>query len=196
MKISIRILLGSSLLLGATLLACGRGPKGLVEAPILIDDERNFFSEYGLEVSFKKVRSGKQALESVFAGEADVAAVAEIPVMFNSFTRDDFSVVSVFTRTNSDVQIVTRKDTGISNAADLKGKEVGTFAGSSAQFFLDSLLVLESIPTAEVEMVDMKPQDLPKALASGEVDAIAIWATQVYNAVSLLQDDAYVIQAT
>ncbi|MCH7736866.1 MAG: NrtA/SsuA/CpmA family ABC transporter substrate-binding protein [Chloroflexi bacterium] len=169
--------------------------EGLVEAPIFIGSQEGIFSKYGLEVSFKMTRSGKQSLDAVFAGEADIAAVSEIPVMFNSFKRDDFSVISVFTRTSSDVQIVTRKDTGILSKKDLKGSKVGTFAGSSAEFFLDSLLVLENIPRAEVEVVDINPGDLPAALASGEVDAIAIWATQVNNAVNLLQDDSVVIKA-
>lgn len=87
--------------------------------------------------------------------------------MFNSFTRDDCSVISVFTRTSNDVRIVTRKYAGFLSKGALKGSKVGTFAGSSAKFFLDSLLVLENMPRAEVEVVNIKPGDLPAALVSG-----------------------------
>jgi NitT/TauT family transport system substrate-binding protein len=64
---------------------------------------------------------------------------------------------------------------GIDSIKDLKGKKVGVEIG-----FVDHLLLLkalekEGLKESDVELVNIPTHETPKALASGDVDAIGAW---------------------
>jgi len=52
----------------------------------------------------------------MFAGEADIATVAETPRVFNSFIRDDFVIFATFAYSYDDSKALGRKDRGTGNA--------------------------------------------------------------------------------
>jgi NitT/TauT family transport system substrate-binding protein len=58
----------------------------------LIAAEKDFFRKQGVDADIKHYPSGKLALMGMFAGEVDMAAVADMPIMSNSFKRNDFAV--------------------------------------------------------------------------------------------------------
>jgi NitT/TauT family transport system substrate-binding protein len=63
----------------------------------------------------------------------------------------------------------------VASVADLRGRKVGVEVG-----FVDHLLLLKALEAngmteADVELVNMPTNELPQALASGAVDAIAAW---------------------
>jgi len=58
----------------------------------LIADEMNFYEKHALDVNVMSFKSGKRALNGLFAGEIDIATSSEGPVVFNSMRRKDFSV--------------------------------------------------------------------------------------------------------
>ena len=60
----------------------------------IIAVEKKIFEQYGLNVSAKDYPSGKRALLGMFKGEVDIATTSEVPVVFNSFDRSDFSIFS------------------------------------------------------------------------------------------------------
>jgi NitT/TauT family transport system substrate-binding protein len=70
---------------------------------------------------------------------------------------------------------------------DLQGKKIGYVKGTSAHFLLEILLVEHGLTPAQVDVVDLKPVDAPKALADRHVDAIAIWEPYATQALELLQ---------
>jgi len=66
-------------------------------------------------------------------GKVDISTVAPTPIMFNSFKREDFLFSQHSFILIDDVKCAIRK---ASTPADLKGKKVGTPAGTTGQFFL------------------------------------------------------------
>jgi len=54
--------------------------RQFLSSPIIIAQEKDYFSEEGLDVAFKYYPSGKKAMEAMFAGEVDIATVAETPL--------------------------------------------------------------------------------------------------------------------
>ena len=161
-----------------------------LSAPLIIAKEKGYFADEGLDVTITEYPFGKIALEAMFSGEVHLATVAETPIVMNSFKRDDFSVIAMFVYNYDDSKIVVRKDRGIKNAADLKGKKVGTTFGTSAQFFLDSYLNHNGYARSDVKTVNISQKNLPAALKSGEVDAIAVFEPYGHEAMKLLQDKA------
>lgn len=152
-----------------------------LSAPVIIAAEKGYFAAHGIDVGIKDYVGGMRTAKAMFEGKADMATSSEVVVMFNSFKRSDFSVICTFVTSDNDVKIVTRKDTGIRNVADLAGMTVGTVTGASAQFFLDETLFLAGVDGAEVDVIHVNPEDSSTTLASGKVDAVVIWEPLVYR---------------
>ncbi len=165
--------------------------KSPLSAPVVIALEQAYFANESLDVTIRKYNSGKLALNGLFAGEVDISTTASTPIMFKGFDRQDFSILTTFVHSYNDVKMITRKGTGINTGADLKGRKVGVDMGTTSQFFLGIYLSYNGLSNSEVELIDIKTVDLPSALLKNEVEAISVWEPHAYNALQLLQEEAF-----
>jgi len=164
--------------------------KSFVSIPVYIAQKQGFFSDEGLDVTVKEYSSGKKATQALFAGEVGISTVADMPVVFNSFKRQDFCIISTFTYSFPFIKIIARKDSGIKKGVDLKGKKVGANMGTSSHFFLGVFLIHNRLSIPDVEMINIRTVDLPGALKNNEVDAISVWQPYTQKAMQLLGDNA------
>ncbi|MHB8709169.1 MAG: ABC transporter substrate-binding protein, partial [Desulfuromonadales bacterium] len=134
-----------------------------------------FFREEGLEVTLQLHSYGKSALQSVLDGKADLATVADTPVMFAMMKGASPSVLATIQTSTRNTAIVARKDRGIGAAADLRGRRVGVAIGSNADYYLDLYLVLNALARKDVVVVELKPEEMADALLQGRVDAVTTW---------------------
>lgn len=163
-----------------------------LEALIIIAEDQGFFSQQGLDITISEYASGKLALEAMFRGEIDVAPVAETPVVFNSFKRQDFSVIATIGAADDQMKIIARKDSGIQKPADLRGKRIVTQRASAAHIFLHLFLINNGLSEKDVEISFKKAVELPEAIGSGEVDAISMKEPIIGKAKALLGDNAVI----
>jgi len=152
---------------------------------VFVGKSKGYFEEEGIDLTIKQFGAGKASFEAMLRDEVEISAVADIPIMLESFKREDFYIIAGM-YTSFDDKIIARKDKGISSIADLQGKRVGLTKGTNAQFVLDLFLIHEGISPSEVEVVDIKPLNLPSALENGEVDAISAWEPIPFEAEQLL----------
>ena len=164
--------------------------KSFLSIPVYIAQKQGFFSGEGLDVTVKEYTSGKKATQALFAGEVAISTAADMPVVFNSFKRQDFCIIATFTYSFPFVKIIARKDSGIKKGADLKGKKIGANMGTSSHFFLGVFLIHNRLSIPDVEMINIKTVDLPAALKNNEVDAISVWQPYTQKAMQLLGDNA------
>jgi sulfonate transport system substrate-binding protein len=162
----------------------------LLNAAVWIAEDKGYFEKEGLDIEIKEFTSGKASFNDMLNGGGDISTVAPTPIMFNSFKRQDFSIIATFVYSDNDFKVIARKDSGISQAKDLKGKKVGIVDGSTSQFFLSAFLTLRGLKDSDVETIDFESADLPRALNDGKVDVIVIWEPHVYNAGELLGSNA------
>jgi len=167
--------------------------RSFLSIPVYIAKKQGFFSKEGLDVTVKEYSSGKLATKGLFAGEVEMSTVADMPVVFNSFKRQDFCIFATFTYSYPFVKIIARKDKGIKTGADLKGKRVGANRGTSSHFYLGVYLIHNKLSISDVEMVHIKTVGLPAALKNDEVDAISVWQPYSQEAERLLQDNAIIL---
>jgi len=135
--------------------------------------------------------SGRSALDALLGGQADLATVAETPVVTASLARPDIRLI--LTIAESQYRIVARRSAGISSLQGLKGKRVGTIIGASPEYFLSAILQRNGMSEADVSITNYQPADLVTAITKRGVDAIAIWEPQAQDAVSVLGTDAVVL---
>ncbi len=158
----------------------------LLPASVWVAESRNFFQEEGLDLRIVEFESGRLSFVDMLKGGVDLSTVAPTPIMFNSFKRDDFCVFATMVYSDDDVKVIARVDRGIKEPGDMRGKRVGTPAGTTGQFFLDAFLVSNKISSSEIMEVSISPFKLPEALNSGQVDAIVIWEPHAYKARKML----------
>ena len=136
---------------------------------------KGFFVDEGLDVQPLMHTYGKAALQSVIDNRADIATVAETPIMFSVLNGAKITVIADITSSTTDNAILARKDAGIVSAADLKGKRIAYTPGTTSEFFLDSLLTANGITMQDIVTVPLKPDELTAAILDKKVDAVSTW---------------------
>ena len=167
--------------------------KSLLPALVWIAEDNGYFTENGVEVTIKEYDSGRVALKAMLdEGGLDMVTVTQTPVMFNSFDRSDFAIVSAIVSSYNEITVLARRDRGITKAGDLRGKKVGMTKGSSGQYFLDLFLSNNNLQLSEVEKVDLPTSQLVSNLTTGSVDAISTWNPHLYNAQKVLGGESII----
>lgn len=148
--------------------------RGLEAALIWVAESRGYFAENGLDVVITGYDSGAASMQQVLDGNADIATAAEFVSVSHSFNDGGHKIIGSIDTFNT-IEIVARKDRGITQPADLKGKRIGLKLHSQAEFLIGSFLTANALVRSDIEMVDLNPDMMVDALTAGEVDAIIVW---------------------
>jgi len=90
-------------------------------ALVYIAQEQGYFVDNGIDVIIKDYEAGKLAADALLAGEADICTSADFVLVSNSFEHDNLRILGTVALAEM-VELVTRKDSGINQPSDLKGK--------------------------------------------------------------------------
>jgi NitT/TauT family transport system substrate-binding protein len=149
---------------------------------VYIAQSKGYFAAHGLEVEQRRFTSGRDAIAALGAGRIDAATSFSTPVVLRAGRDASLRVLTTLHVSGGNTRLVARADRGISAPRDLAGKRVGVARNTNAEYFLDVLLAWAAVPPREVRVVDVAPEAAADALASGEVDAVAIWTPQAERA--------------
>lgn len=162
---------------------------------LFVANDKGFFQEQGLNIKLVEFTAGKFALQAFLAGSIDLAASGEVPVMYSSLQGNEFYVLSqLVERTINEVRIIARKEKGLkelNNPEDYfksKKRKLATSFGGGPEFFTYNFLKKYGIN--DIELISQRPEDMPVALQSGTVDAIAIFEPFAFFAEQKLGDEA------
>lgn len=162
--------------------------------PIYIAEAEGFFAAEGVAARMASRAFGKLSLRLLLDGKAQLCTVADLPIVLASFGSERFAIVATLNTNRDDTKIVTRRSSGIRGAADLVGRKVGTYTGTTAHYAFDSLLLLEDLDPARVTLVNLEPGEGKSRLLAGSVDAVALFEPWAFEAAQALGDDALVLQ--
>lgn len=143
--------------------------------PVIVAREKGYFASEGILAVVQPHSSGKAAMEAVLQGQANLATVADIPIMFAGMNDQPVSVIATIFKAEKDHGIVGRRDRDVVTPGNLKGKRIGVTLSTSGHFTLHAFLSRHRLSSDGVTVRNYKPEDLPTALAQGDVDAIATW---------------------
>lgn len=136
---------------------------------------KDYFAQEGLDMTPQLHLFGKQALHAVIEGKADLATVADTPIMFAVINGKPITTLAVIQTSNRNTGIVARRDWGISKPSDLKGKTIGVTRGTVNEYFAEVFLEFHGIHRKQVKIVDLMPDEMAAAVKAGKVDAVSIW---------------------
>jgi len=159
--------------------------------PAVIAQNKGFFKEEGLEINVVSFNTGKEAFNAMLSGDAQIAHVAETPIVFLGFTDKN---VQIFARIveGHNVKILARKDKGIEKPSDLKGKRIGGPKGTSAEFALSEFLRINNLNSKDIEFINLNPIALLNAITSDQIDAYVIWEPHIYTGKQSLGNNAVI----
>ncbi len=150
-------------------------PVQISAGALYVAEKEGLFAKHRLDVALQRHLIGKQALQAVLDGRADLALVADTPFMLAVLRGERIAVLATVFESRKTMAILARKDRGIGAANMLAAKTIGTVAGTNAEFFLDSMLDVHGIARDAVKIVALKPEQLIPAFQSGRVDAVTVW---------------------
>jgi NitT/TauT family transport system substrate-binding protein len=149
--------------------------ENMSTALVQVAHAKGFFADEGIDVVLQHHASGKTALDSMLQGKADLATVADTPIMFAVLNGKKFFILADIETANRNMTIIGLRDKGIMKPADLKGKRIGVTFGTNGDYFLETFLIANRIDRRSVNVIDMNPGDMRDALAQGKIDAVSVW---------------------
>lgn len=153
--------------------------------------DKGFFEDEGLDVEAVEFTSGKAALQAFLGGSLDISISGEVPVMYSALSGNEFYVISqLVERTKADIRIVALKDGDLDTPKayfNEKKRKLATSFGGGPEFYTYNFLKKYDI--TDIELISQKPPDMPAALASKSVDAIAVFEPFAFFAEERLEGE-------
>lgn len=153
---------------------------GLVYAPLMVAEKKDFFSKYGLEVEWKTLGSGGAVREALASGEVDAAFMGIPPFMIGWDKGLDAKIASGFTVVP--VSLVTY-DPNIKSIKDIKSQhKIAVPSPGSVQHILLSMALKKELDDPNLlddNLVSLPHPDGAAAMKSKQ-DVVAHFTTPPY----------------
>ncbi|MEU9237496.1 ABC transporter substrate-binding protein [Streptomyces subrutilus] len=139
-------------------------------APVYVAQERGLWSAEGVEATVTTQPSGRDALNAVLGGQAQLGVVGDLPAVTAALGGRELRIVADLSRF-SDWRLLTRTDRQITGFAALKGRKVAVPQGTNTEYALSRMLASAQLTSADVTVVNLAPNQVTSALARGDIDA-------------------------
>ena len=124
----------------------------------------------GKKVEWVKSAGSNKANEALRSGNIDVGSTAGSAALLARANGSPIKVISLYSQPEWSA-LVTRKDSGITKVADLKGKTVAVTKGTDPYFLLLQALKQEGISASDLTIQNLQHADGRTALDNGQVNA-------------------------
>ncbi|PSA96827.1 aliphatic sulfonates ABC transporter substrate-binding protein [Bacillus atrophaeus] len=164
-------------------------------SPLLIAKEKGWFEETfekeGIKVKWTEFQSGPPQFEGLAADKLDFSQVGNSPVISGQAAGISFKEIGLSQDGLKANGILVKKDSGIHNLKDLKGKKIAVAKGSSGFDFLYKALDQAGLSADDVNIIQLQPDEATSAFENGAVDAWSIW--EPYLSIQTLKHEAKII---
>ena len=162
------------------------GPALEQSAFIYIAEDQGYFARNGLNVTIRdNYPNGVIPVNDMLNDKINMSVSAEYPIVTQALKGENISIVASIDKYQNE-NLIGRKDRGIENISDLKGKTIGYPRGTICEFFLGRFLNLHGMNLQDVTLVDVPAEKSVDAIAKGNVDAIIYFQPHVYAIINRL----------
>lgn len=155
-------------------------PKVENAALLYTADHLGYFRQLGIDAELREFDSGVAAVAALNEGRVDLATAADFAFASNILKHPKLRMVAAINSANNNY-MVARRDRGIRNPADLKGKRIAVTRTSIGEYFLGKYLSSNRIRLDEVTIVNMTPTVMEKEIVTGSIDAALFWGTVAWR---------------
>jgi len=140
---------------------------------VFIADDQGFFAANGLNVTLRDYVSTVASITGLENNETDITLVPEYSIVTEAFKKENITVIGNSDKYES-VFLISRKDRGIENVSDLKGRKIGGSKGTIGEFYLGRFLELNGMRIEDVTFTDMPTTQYVETITNGSVDAVIV----------------------
>ena len=160
------------------------------DAALFVADAQGKFAEKNITTELVQFNNGGDLMTAMASGEVDVGYVGIAPVLSSVEKGVPVKVISSAQTEGSG--IVVTKDSGITSAADLKGKSIATPGEASIQYvLLTYYLDQNGLSTDDLNISAMKVPSMNDALKTKQIDGIITF--QPYVSIAANSSDNVVL---
>lgn len=159
------------------------GSSGYTWALPFVAESGGYWKARNVDLKVLDFPTGRDSMQALLAGSANFSTTTDTPVVFAVLQGLKPGILANFSRYSYDMKVVAREGSGIAadRPASLRGKKVGTPAGTSGQYALAKYLEFAKLSASDITQVNLAPTDLIGALVRGDIDAFS-WTAQAGNA--------------
>ena len=146
--------------------------------PLMVAVDKGFFRDEGLVVKPLIVTGGIESAEALATGAADIAAMGDAPAVISVSRYPVNRIVCAYGGGSQRHRLIA--SAAVRTPADLVGRRLGLQLGSSTHGCFLAWAKANGLDPAHVEVINLKPSEIPMAMAAGQLDAMAgsePWAT-------------------
>ena len=129
----------------------------------------------GWDIEWRRFDSGSKIYSAMASGDIKIAALGSSPIAAALAGGVDLEVFYVDKVFDSAEALAVRDGSGIVAPQDLRGKTVAAPVASTTHFHLLFALEQFNIPTSEVEILNLQPNEIAAAWARGDIDGAFVW---------------------
>jgi len=133
------------------------------------------YEKVGLAPTFVKFTAGAPMIAAAQSQSIDVAMVGTVPFLAGVASGVDWVYIGVDNEYPRAVGFVARKDSGVASLADLSGKTIGFFRGSTSHYAVLTVLKRQGIATSQVKLLQLEPAQQVAAMINKQIDVAATW---------------------
>lgn len=150
-------------------------------APIFIAKKKGWLEEELAKVgarpaiSLATFAAGPPINESFAAGQQDFGFLGDTPAIIGKSAGLETSLIGKSSVGPKSLAVVVAANSPLKTPAELKGRKVAVTKGSYAHHLLALVLGQGGLTFGDVELINLPNGDIPAALATGAIDAGAVW---------------------
>ncbi|WP_218918861.1 aliphatic sulfonate ABC transporter substrate-binding protein [Paenibacillus borealis] len=189
-KLRLMLTGGLALVLSVQLAACGNSKEdggtakpesvtiGYQDIPndeIVAKAKGWYEAELGVPVNFKKFDSGRDVNTAFASKSIDIGLMGSTPASVGIATGLEYEVFWIHDVIGAAEALAVKNSSGVNSVKELAGKKVAVPFSSTAHYSLLNALELEGVNLADVQILDMQPNDIFAAWQRGDIDAAYVW---------------------
>ncbi len=129
----------------------------------------------GWDLQWRKFGSGTDVIAAMASGDVKIGELGSAPLAIAATQGVDVVMFMIDYVIGTSESLIVRDGAGIKTLADLKGKRVATPIGSTSHFSLMGALQHAHIPSQDVHILNMSPNQIVAAWSQKAIDAAFIW---------------------
>jgi NitT/TauT family transport system substrate-binding protein len=135
--------------------------------------DRGFFAKYNINAEITQFPGGPDLADATMAGELDFGSSGTATWMPRFVRSDALLIVGTMATSTDNFKMAALNS--IKTLEDLKGKKVGTVAGSTIDYLWALVAKKLNVPESAFNIIPVTPPELPAALDRGDVQAFFCW---------------------
>lgn len=148
------------------------GWQQIVEPSRVPQADKSYEAATGADVEWHLFGGGADVIAAIAAGSIDIGYVGSSPL--TAAASQDLPIETIYIVGNiAEAEALAVK--GISSPEELKGKKIATPFVSTAHYSLLTALKHWGIDAAEVNLLNLRPQEIAAAWERGDIDGAYIW---------------------